>query len=249
MKKVLLLFVFALYVASYTSRADEGMWIPILIEKLNIENMKEKGFKLSAEDIYSINNASMKDAVMIFGGGCTAELISGEGLLITNHHCGYRRIQQHSTVEHDYLTDGFWAMSREDELSNPGLSVTFLKWMEDVTDQVVKGLRDGMIEKDREEIIEKNIVEIIKSKTEGTNYSAHIEEFFAGNQFYLFVEEKFIDVRLVGAPPSSIGKFGGDTDNWMWPRHTGDFSLFRIYADKDNKPAEYSVGQPTICSG
>ncbi len=247
MKKLFLLFVFVLYVASYNSRADEGMWIPILIEKLNIEDMKEKGFKLSAEDIYSINNASMKDAVMIFGGGCTAELISGEGLLITNHHCGYRRIQQHSTVEHDYLTDGFWAMSREEELPNPGLSVTFLKWMEDVTDHVVKGLREGMIEKDREEIIEKNIEEVIKSKTEGTNYSAHVEDFFAGNQFYLFVEEKFNDVRLVGAPPSSIGKFGGDTDNWMWPRHTGDFSLFRIYADKDNKPAEYSVeNQPYV---
>ncbi len=190
MKKILLLLVFVFYTSSFSTRADEGMWIPLLIEKLNIEDMQEKGFKLSAEDIYSINKASMKDAVMIFGGGCTAELISGEGLLITNHHCGYRRIQQHSTVEHDYLTDGFWAMSREEELSNPGLSVTFLKRMEDVSDQITEGVRENMNEKDREDIKEKNIEKIITEAIEGTQYSAHVEEFFKGNQFYLFVEEK-----------------------------------------------------------
>lgn len=240
MKKILLLLVFVFYTSSFFTRADEGMWIPLLIEKLNIEDMQEKGFKLSAEDIYSINKASMKDAVMIFGGGCTAELISGEGLLITNHHCGYRRIQQHSTIEHDYLTDGFWAMSREEELSNPDLSVTFLKRMEDVSGQITEGIRENMNEKDREDIKEKNIERIIEEAVEGTHYSAHVEEFFEGNQFYLFVEEKYTDVRLVGAPPSSIGKFGGDTDNWMWPRHTGDFSLFRIYAGKDNEPANFS---------
>ncbi|MEA1897157.1 MAG: S46 family peptidase [Bacteroidota bacterium] len=241
MKKITMLIVAILISAFvFNTKADEGMWIPLLIEKMNIQQMQENGFKLSAEDIYSVNQASMKDAVMIFGGGCTGELISDKGLLITNHHCGYRRIQQHSTVEHDYLTNGFWAMSMEEELPNPGLTVTFLKWMKDVSEQVSEGVADNMTEKDREEVIEKNIYKLIEEAIEGTHYTAHIEDFFRGNQYYLFVEEKYKDVRLVGAPPSSIGKFGGDTDNWMWPRHTGDFSLFRIYADKDNKPAEYS---------
>ena len=227
MKKGYHILVIIYFTTSFLARADEGMWIPILIEKLNIEKMYENGFKLSAEDIYSVNNASMKDAVMIFGRGCTAELISGEGLIITNHHCGYRRIQQHSTVEHDYLTDGFWAMSPEEELSNPGLTVTFLKWKKDVTDQVIDGVSDNLSEKDREELIGKNIEKLVEEAIDGTHFTAHVEDFFRGNQFYLFVEEKFSDVRLVGAPPSSIGKFGGDTDNWMWPRHTGDFSKFR----------------------
>lgn len=221
-------------------RADEGMWIPILIEKFNIEIMQEKGFKLSAEDIYSVNQASMKDAVMIFGGGCTAELISDQGLIITNHHCGYRPIQSHSTVDHDYLTNGFWAMSREEELTNPGLTVTFLKWMKDVTEDVLKGIEDGMSEEDISDIKQENIIKIKEEAIEGTHFTAQVKPFYYGNQYFLFVNEAYKDVRLVGAPPSAIGKFGGDTDNWMWPRHTGDFSLFRIYAGQDNKPAEYS---------
>ena len=221
-------------------RADEGMWIPLLIEKYNIKLMQEKGFKLSAEDIYSVNKACMKDAVVQFGGGCTGEVISSDGLLITNHHCGYGQIQKHSTLEHDYLTNGFWAMSRSEELANPGLSVTFLKRMEDVTEQVMNGIKVGMDNNERDELINSNIGEIIKNAVAGTGYSAFVRPFFMGNQYFLFVNETFRDIRLVGAPPSSIGKFGGETDNWIWPRHTGDFSLFRIYADRNNKPAEYS---------
>ncbi|HCC69967.1 MAG TPA: serine protease [Bacteroidales bacterium] len=183
----------------------------------------------------------MKDGVMIFGGGCTAELISPDGLLITNHHCGYGRIQAHSSLEHDYLTDGFWAMSRDDELSNPGLTVTFLKYMEDVTDRVLKGVGKRMSETEKNEIMESNIADIVAKATAGNHYSAFVRPFYMGNQFFLFVNETFRDVRLVGAPPSAIGKFGGDTDNWIWPRHTGDFSLFRIYADENNMPADYSA--------
>jgi hypothetical protein len=222
-------------------RADEGMWIPLLIEKYNIKLMQEKGFKLSAEDIYSVNKACMKDAVVQFGGGCTGEIISPDGLLITNHHCGYGQIQKHSTLEHDYLTNGFWAMSRSEELANPGLRVSFLKRMEDVTEQVMNGIKDGMDNNERDELINSNINEIIKNAVAGTGYSAFVRPFFMGNQYFLFVNETFRDIRLVGAPPSSIGKFGGETDNWIWPRHTGDFSLFRIYADRNNQPAEYSI--------
>ncbi|NPA36803.1 MAG: S46 family peptidase [Chlorobi bacterium] len=238
-KRIILPLLLILIIAS-PARPDEGMWIPLLLKKYNIEQMQKKGFKLTAEDIYSINKASLKDAVMIFGGGCTGELISDQGLLITNYHCGYRQIQQHSSVEHDYLTNGFWAMSKEEELPNPGLTVTFLKRMEDVTDRVLKGVTDTTPEKEREAIIRKNIKEITKEATAGNNYQAIVKPFFYGNQYFLFINEIFKDVRLVGAPPSAIGKFGGDTDNWMWPRHTGDFSVFRIYADKNNKPAEYS---------
>jgi hypothetical protein len=239
MKKLIVVLLFTLLITPL-ARSDEGMWIPLLIEKFNIEIMQEKGFKLTAEDIYSVNRACMKDGVMIFGGGCTAELISPEGLLITNHHCGYGRIQAHSSLEHDYLTDGFWAMSREEELANPGLSVTFLKYMEDVTDRVLKGVKKKMTEEERNAIIQANIADIQQEATEGNNYSAFVRPFYMGNQFFLFVNETYRDVRLVGAPPSAIGKFGGDTDNWMWPRHTGDFSLFRIYADQNNMPADYS---------
>jgi len=220
---------------------DEGIWIPLLIEKYNIRLMKEKGFKLSAEDIYSVNRACMKDAVVSFNGGCTAELISGDGLLITNHHCGYSLIQDHSSLEHDYLTDGFWAMSRKEELPNPGVTVTILKWMEDVSDRVLAGTTDDMAPAERERIISSNIDNIQRKAVEGTAYRASVRPFFMGNQYFLFVNETFRDVRLVGAPPSAIGKFGGDTDNWVWPRHTGDFSIFRVYADKDNKPADYSA--------
>ena len=222
------------------TRADEGMWIPLLIEKYNIKLMQDKGFKLNAEDIYSVNKACMKDAIVIFGGGCTGEVISKDGLLITNHHCGYGQIQKHSTLKNDYLTNGFWAMSRDEELPNPGLSVTFLKSMEDVTEKVIEGVTPEMNETDRENIIKTNISVLIKNATLGTQYYATVKPFYMGNQYFLFVNEVYRDVRLVGAPPSSIGKFGGETDNWMWPRHTGDFSVFRIYSDRDNKPAEYS---------
>lgn len=198
-----------------TSKADEGMWIPLLIEKYNIKLMQEKGFKLQAEDIYSVNKACMKDAIMIFGGGCTGEIISGEGLLITNHHCGYGQIQRHSTLDHDYLTDGFWAMSRAEELPNPGLSVTFLKSMEDVTEKVLEGIDPHMENAEREKLINSHIDEIRKSATSGNEYSAVVRPFFMGNQYFLFINETFRDVRLVGAPPSAIGKFGGDTDNWV----------------------------------
>ena len=221
-------------------KADEGMWIPLLIEKYNIKLMQEKGFKLSADDIYSVNKACMKDAIVQFGGGCTGEVISADGLLITNHHCGYGQIQKHSTLDHDYLTNGFWAMSKEEELPNPGLTVTFLKRMEDVTEKVMDGLKDGMNDAERDELIKSNISAITSKAIEGTGYSASVRPFYMGKQYFLFVNESFRDIRLVGAPPSAIGKFGGETDNWIWPRHTGDFSLFRIYADKDNKPADFA---------
>jgi hypothetical protein len=242
MKKIVFASVLFLVTLSLFSTApDEGIWIPLLIEKYNIKLMREKGFKLSAEDIYSINRACMKDAVVNFNGGCTAELISAEGLLITNHHCGYGQIQEHSSLDHDYLTDGFWAMSRKEELPNPGVTVTLLKWMEDVTPKVLSGITGDMVSADREKLISANIENIIKQAVEGTEYKAVVRPFFMGNQYFLFVNETFRDVRLVGAPPSAIGKFGGDTDNWIWPRHTGDFSLFRVYAGRNNKPADYSA--------
>jgi len=238
MKKLIILILSS--ILFFPALADEGMWIPILIERYNFDDMKAKGFKLSAEDIYSINQASMKDAIVIFGGGCTGELISDQGLLITNHHCGYGQIQQHSSLENDYLTNGFWAMSQKDELANPGLKVTFLISMSEVTDAVLEGVNDNMSEQERYSIIKKNIDKIKKASVEGSHYEARVEQFYNNNQYFLFINEIFTDVRLVGAPPSAIGKFGGDTDNWMWPRHTGDFALFRIYCDKDGKPAPYS---------
>jgi hypothetical protein len=239
MKKLIFLLLTNLVLFS-SLFADEGMWIPLLMEKYNYEDMKAKGFKLTAEDIYSINNASMKDAIVIFGGGCTGEMISNQGLLITNHHCGYGNVQQHSSLEHDYLTNGFWAMSKSEELSNPGLKVTFLISMSDVTERVLQDVTEDMTESKRMEIIERNISLLEERAVEGTHYEALVESFYEGNQYFIFVNEVFTDVRLVGAPPSAIGKFGGDTDNWMWPRHTGDFSLFRVYCDKDGKPANYS---------
>ena len=221
--------------------ADEGMWLPNLISS-RITDMQEKGFKLTAEDIYSINQASLKDAVVLFGRGCTGELISAEGLLLTNHHCGYSQIQKHSSVEHDYLKDGFWAMNRNEELPNEGLSVSFLERMEDVTDIILKKCRQDMSEEERVDAVKKASEKLIKKATkEGKGLRATVEALYYGNQYFLFVYREYKDIRLVGAPPSSIGKFGGDTDNWMWPRHTGDFSIFRIYADKDNNPAEYSA--------
>ncbi len=220
--------------------ADEGMWVPMFLAKYNEADMQRKGLKLSAEDIYSVNHTSLKDAVVQFGGGCTGELISGEGLLLTNHHCGRSRIQSHSTLEKNYLEDGYWAMKRSEELSNPGLAVTFLVRMEDVTSEILKNILPEMNEAARYAAIEKAAKALEKKMTEGTHYEAKVKEFFGGNEFYIFITETFKDVRLVGGPPYSIGNFGGDTDNWMWPRHTGDFSLFRIYADSLNRPAEYS---------
>jgi len=240
MKKIVFIFLVTLLVGIKFSSADEGMWIPLLIEKYNIEDMQKKGFKLSAEDIYSINQDCLKDAVVIFGRGCTGELVSDQGLLLTNHHCGYRAIQQHSSVEHDYLTDGFWAMSKDEELPNPGLTATFLKRIEDVTDKTLAGVTDEMSEEERTEKIRENMKAIREEAEKDNHYNASVRSFYYGNQYFLFVYEVYKDVRLVGAPPSAIGKFGGDTDNWMWPRHTGDFSVFRIYADKNNQPAEYS---------
>ena len=226
--------------AFFNASADEGMWLPALISE-RIGDMQEKGFRLEAEDIYSINRASLKDAVVLFGRGCTGELISAEGLLLTNHHCGYAQIQKHSSVEHDYLKDGFWAMSRSEELPNEGLTVSFLDRMEDVTDAVLAGYSEGMDEMQRDSIVKANSKILIdKAVSEGKGLEADVEALYYGNQYFLFIYRVFRDIRLVGAPPSSIGKFGGDTDNWMWPRHTGDFSIFRIYADKDNNPAEYS---------
>lgn len=239
MKKLLFFLIIILVLPGNSVKADEGMWIPLLLNK-NIADMQAKGLKLSAEDIFSMNHSSLKDAIVIFGGGCTGELISDEGLLITNHHCGYSSIQRHSSIEHDYLTDGFWAMNRNEELVNKGLTVTFLVRMADVTSEVLKDVNEQMSETERSKIIGEAIKKIVERETKGTHYEAVVKPFYYGNEYYLFVNEVFKDVRLVGAPPSAIGKFGGDTDNWMWPRHTGDFSLFRIYADQNNKPAEYS---------
>ncbi|MEA3448298.1 MAG: S46 family peptidase [Bacteroidota bacterium] len=240
-KGIISLLTGLIILTSLSLRADEGMWLPLLLEKYNIEDMQKKGFRLSADDIYSINHSSMKDAVVIFGGGCTGELISDEGLLITNHHCGYSFIQQHSTLEHDYLTDGFWAMSKDEELINHGLKVRFLVTMKDVTTEILKGVEPGMTERERKSTIDLNISNLSQEyKKENNNNEISIKAFFHGNQYFMSVYKAYKDVRLVGAPPSSIGKFGGDTDNWMWPRHTGDFSLFRIYTAPDGSPAEYS---------
>ena len=219
--------------------AKEGMWIPTLLNKYNIEEMKQMGFKLTAEDVYSVNKASMKDAVVLFGTGCTGELISGDGLLITNHHCGFDAIQNHSSLEHDYLTNGFWAKNREEELPNPELSVRFLNRMEDVSDQILAGT-EGQPSDSVSVVINRNTKQVIAQATEKGKFEATVQPLFYGNQYFLYVYEVYTDVRLVGAPPSAVGKFGGDTDNWMWPRHTGDFSYFRIYASKDNQPAKYS---------
>jgi hypothetical protein len=239
MKKIITLVVLVIGLAN-VNFADEGMWIPLLLEKYNIEDMQSRGFKLSAEDIYSINQDCLMDAVVIFGRGCTGEVVSDKGLLLTNHHCGYGAIQKHSSIENDYLTEGFWAMNMKEELPNENLSVKFLKSIEDVTEKVLKDVSDDLTEDVRQEIIKTNIDTLKKLSTADTHYSAVIKPFFYGNQYYMFIYEEYKDIRLVGAPPSAIGKFGGDTDNWMFPRHTGDFSIFRIYADKDNKPAEYS---------
>ena len=221
-------------------RSGEGMWIPLLVDSQKLADMQQMGFTLGAGEIFSNTSPSLKDAVVIFGGGCTGELISPDGLLITNHHCGYSRIQSHSTLEHNYLRDGFWAASKKEELPNPGLIVSFLIRMEDVTGKVLAGISASTSEEERNRLVIIHSDAIVRKATDSTHYSAEIKPFFFGKSYYLFVYEVFRDVRLVGAPPEAIGRFGGDTDNWIWPRHTGDFSLFRIYAGKDNLPADYS---------
>ncbi|MGA2407151.1 MAG: S46 family peptidase [Bacteroidales bacterium] len=240
MKKLLAILVTLFLSFGFIAKADEGMWLLPLIEKLNMGKMTQLGLKLSAEDIYSLNKVCVKDAVVIFGGGCTAEIVSSQGLILTNHHCGYGSIQAHSSVEHDYLRDGFWAMSKEEELPNPNLSVTFLIRIEDVTSQVLANVKQGMSETDRAAAVSDARQAIEKKAIEGNNYRVQVGSFYGGNYFYLLVYERYTDVRLVGAPPSSIGKFGSDTDNWEWPRHTGDFSVFRVYSGPDGKPAPYS---------
>jgi len=220
--------------------AGEGMWIPMLLEQLNQKEMQAMGMNITTEDIYSLKQSSMKDAIVLFGRGCTGEIISEKGLLLTNHHCGFGQIQKHSSVDHDYLTDGFWAMSPEEELPNPGLTVTMMTEMQDVTKEVLNGVKEDMATADRIALIRENAKAIVEDFEKDSEYKAFIRSFFKGNQYYMIIVEIFKDIRLVGAPPSNIGKFGGDTDNWMWPRHTGDFSLFRIYVGPDGKPAEYA---------
>lgn len=230
MLKRFILFITLVSLGVGNTFADEGMWLPFLLGK-NYEQMKKLGLKITPEQIYSVNNSSLKDAVVNFGNFCTGEIVSQDGLILTNHHCGFDAIQSHSSVEHDYITDGFWAMDRSKELSNPGLTATFLIRMEDVTSRYA-----GKSEEEQEALL----IELDKEYSEADAYTIEVEDFFEGNQKILFVYQVFKDIRLVGAPPSSVGKFGGDTDNWMWPRHTGDFSLFRVYMSKDGKPAEYS---------
>ena len=239
MKKSLFLLIIPL-LFRLSLFAGEGMWIPMLLQQLNEKEMQEMGMKITADDIYSINHSSLKDAIVLFGGGCTAEIISDQGLLLTNHHCGYGSIQRHSSIEHDYLTDGFWAMSREEELPNPGLTVKLMIRMDEVTNKVLEGVTASMTEAERKAKIKENSDKLINDFEDNSDYQAVVKPFFQGNAYYMIITEIFKDIRLVGAPPSDIGKFGGDTDNWMWPRHTGDFSMFRIYTDKDGKPAEYS---------
>ena len=222
-----------------TVLAQGGMWLPNKLSN-NEKDMKAKGSHLSAKQIYDENNASIKDAVVLFGRGCTGEFVSDKGLLFTNHHCGYGEIVRHSTVDHDYLTNGFAAKSLEEELPCPGLTVTSLQYMKDVTDKVLNGVTSSMTEQEREKVINKNIKQIVKDETKGTNLDAYVRALYYGNQYMLYVNKIYKDVRLVAAPPSNIGKFGGDTDNWMWPRHTGDFSVFRVYADENNEPREYN---------
>ncbi|MEJ7627824.1 MAG: S46 family peptidase [Ferruginibacter sp.] len=237
--KYILTIIFAF--AFTLAKADEGMWLPQLLQKLNESRMKSLGMKISAKDIYSINQGSLKDAVVSFGGFCTGEVISSKGLVLTNHHCGFDAIQNHSSLQNNYIRDGFWAKNNKEEIANPALFVTFIVRIDDVTTDAMKGVSAGMSESERQSAIDKNINEIKKNVKKESSQESFVRGFFEGNQYYQFVTETYKDVRLVGAPPSSIGNFGKDTDNWMWPRHTGDFSMFRIYAGKNNKPADYST--------
>jgi hypothetical protein len=227
--------------------ADEGMWLPMFIDRLNYTDMQKLGLQLTAEEIYSVNNSSMKDAIVGLSNSpkpsgyfCTAEIVSSQGLLFTNHHCGFDAIQKHSSIENDYLGDGFWAMSKEEELPNEGLTASILIYMADITDSILPNISDTLQGSARNAAIRKITANIKKNASEDGKYNAIVKSFFEGNEYYMFVYQVYKDVRLVGAPPSSIGKYGGDTDNWMWPRHTGDFSIFRIYTAPDGSPAEYS---------
>ena len=246
MRKIALCFL-AFILIALPSLADEGMWIPMLLKKYNIEDMQKAGFKLTAEDIYDINQASLKDAVIGLGREdspfhhfCTGEIVSDQGLVITNHHCSFGMIQAHSSLEHNYLRDGFWAKTQKDELTNPNITASILVRMEDVTDKINAAVKDEMPEAERAKIIKDICRKLEAEAVKGTNLKANIKPYFNGNQYFLSVFKIFRDVRLVGAPNSAIGKFGGDTDNWTWPRHTGDFSVLRIYAGADNEPAAIS---------
>ncbi len=238
-----LIFTFFISINFLFVKADEGMWLPMLLGEATYKNMVECGIKLTPEQIYNANNSSLKDAIVALGGGfCTGEIISDQGLMMTNHHCGFGTIQANSSTENDYLTDGFWAMTKEQEIP-ADFGVWFLNNISDVTDKVLEGVKDGMDEGERNAIIRKNMSALKASVSEGKNkddFAVQVKSFYYGNLFYMLTYNIFNDVRLVGAPPSSIGKFGGDTDNWMWPRHTGDFSIFRIYADKENNPSSYN---------
>lgn len=240
MKKTILFLLIGLFAFAPLAKADEGMWLLMFLDKQTYKDMKAKGLKLTPKQIYDINNASLKDAIIQFGRGCTGEIVSDEGLILTNHHCGYPEIQRHSTVEHDYLMNGFWAYSKQEELPCPGLTAKFFIRMEDVTSKVLQNVTKETTEENRSKIIRDNITKIKEETEKGNGYTAEVATMFNGNQYILFVYEVYKDVRMVGAPPSSIGKFGSDTDNWMWPRHTGDFSMFRVYSSKDGKPAEFS---------
>ena len=234
------LAIFLLFIVSFV-KADEGMWLPFLLEKLNEKQMKSMGMKISAKDIYSINKGSLKDGIVSFGGFCTGEVISSKGLVLTNHHCGFDAIQNHSTLDRNYIKDGFWAKNNGEELPNPVLFVTFIVRIDDVSKQVLNGVTVSMSESERQSIIDRNSNELRINVKKEDYQSSFVRSFFEGNQYFLFVTETYNDIRLVGAPPSSIGNFGKDTDNWIWPRHTGDFSMFRIYSGKDNKPAAYAA--------
>jgi hypothetical protein len=240
MKLIRLGQLWLLLLVSTLSFANEGMWLPQLLGQLNEKEMKSLGMKISAADIYNINKGSLKDAIVSFGGFCTAEVISTKGLILTNHHCGKDAIQNHSTVDHNFLKDGFWAKNQGEELPNEELTATFIIRIDDVTTGALKGVTASMDEKTRQSTIDRNIAELQKTVKKEDWQSSFVRPFYNGNKYYLFVTEVFKDVRMVGAPPSAIGEFGVDTDNWVWPRHAGDFSLFRIYADKNNRPAAYS---------
>ena len=235
----LLLLIF-LTTSTHLAFAGEGMWLPLLLKALNEEEMRGMGMKMTAEDIYSVNQGSLKDAIVHFGGFCTGEIVSDQGLLLTNHHCGYGQIQQHTTLENNYLEDGFWAMSRGEEKANPGLYAKFIERIEDVTEAALRGITEGMTKEERQSLIDRNLKRLEDTLERKPHEEVAVRPFFKGNQYFAFITVTYPDVRLVGAPPSSIGKFGADTDNWVWPRHTGDFSLFRVYAGPDNLPAEYS---------
>lgn len=240
MKSIKLKLVVLLVFTGMFAKADEGMWFLMHIERLKYRDMQKLGLQLTAEEIYSVNNNSLKDAILQFNGGCTAEIISNQGLVLTNHHCGYDAIAELSTPENDYLTNGWWAKTKAEEMKPKSLSVRFFVRMDDCTNRIVRLLRQARDEADRERIIKEEIAVIEKENSENGRYVVSVKSFFQGNEFYYFVYKDYKDVRLVGTPPSSIGKFGGDTDNWEWPRHTGDFSMFRIYADENGNPAEYS---------